>query len=252
MKGFQLFLHSVRQVFGNMGAAVRISGLLFLIQIAASLFLGGRGMMMTPEGMTRGAGAGMVLLLIVTLMTGLWIAVAWHRYILRVEEPASILPAFHGQALLAYLGYSLLIGVILIIPAALLGALAGMVFGALHAGGAALGIVGSLVATLIVLVPIILIALRLSPALPAAALGESLGIAGAWRSTDEATPDLLGLALIASVASFLIDLPLFVLMQAMPAAMLWAFATSWVKMMVGASILTTVYGHYVEKRALSV
>ncbi len=250
MKGFQLFLHSVKQVFGNMGAAVRISGLLFMVQIAASVFLGGAAMV--PGGAAgRGAEGYMILPLIVTLITGLWIAVAWHRYVLIVEEPTSIVPAFHGHQLLSYLGYSLLICLILIIPAVLLGALAGIIFKALYSMGAALGVVGSLIATLVILVPVMVIALRLSPVLPAAALGEGLGIRGAWASTEGAAPDFLSLALIAGLASFLIDLPLFAFMSLMPLAMLWAFLTSWVKMMVGASILTTVYGHYIQKRPLS-
>lgn len=247
MKGLQLFLHSVRQVFGNFGAAVRISGLLYLVQIVAAVLVRGVGMG-AAGGMGRGPGGGVLLLLAVTLVTGLWIAVAWHRYVLRVEEPTSIVPEFHGRQLLSYLGRSLLIGVILVVPAALLATLAGIVFKAFAPG---LGIGASFVASLIVLVPIILVTLRLSPMLPAAALGEKLGIRDAWTSTEGATTEFLGLALIASVASFLIDLPLFVLMNVVPVAMLWAFAAAWVKMMVGASVLTTVYGHYIEKRPLA-
>jgi len=34
-------------------------------------------------------------------------------------------------------------------------------------------------------------------------------------------------------------------------ALLWTLATGWVIMVVGVSILTTIYGHYVEGRALS-
>jgi hypothetical protein len=254
VKGWELFLHSVKQVFGNMGAAVRISGLLFLVQAVATVFLGRSAMTGGPDGMANGPAApsgALLLMLIVTLVTSLWIAVAWHRYILRVEEPGSIIPPFYGQRLLAYLGYSLLIGIIVVIPAALLGAFAGLILSAFHALGGGAMMVGTLLWLILVLVPIILLSLRLSPALPAAALGEPMGIKGAWAATEGAWPDLLVLAVIAGVASILIDLPALIGMGSGAFVVLWSLLAAWVKMMVGASVLTTVYGHYVEKRQLS-
>ncbi len=254
MKGWELFLHSVKQVFGNMGAAVRISGLLFLVQAVATVFLSRSALMVGPNDMANGPAAppgAMFLVLIVTLITGLWIAVAWHRYILRVEEPESIIPPFHGQRLLAYLGYSLLIGIIVVIPAALLGAFAGIVLSALHPLGGGAMMIGTLLWLVFVLVPIFLLSLRLSPALPAAALGEPMGIKGAWAATEGAWPDLLVLAVVAGLASIVIDLPALIGIGSMAFVMIWSLLTAWVKMMVGASILTTVYGHYVEKRQLS-
>lgn len=246
MKGYQIFLHSVKQVFGNFGAAVRISGLLFLAQVFATLFFGRAAMMSGMQGAMTMPRGGMLLLFIVTLITSLWIAVAWHRFILRVEEPKAIVPAFHGQRMLAYLGYSLLLMIVVAIPAVALGALGGAI---VSAGGQ--NLLTSLAAMLIVLVPVLLISLRLCPVLPAAALGEPLGLRGAWDATRGATVDFLVLAVVASVASFVVDLPMFLFMGFMPLAMGWALAAAWIKMLVGASILTTVYGHYVERRPLA-
>lgn len=246
MKGYQIFLHSVKQVFGNFGAAVRVSGVLFLVQAITTLGLDRYAMMARGQGGAAMPPGGLLLMLVlIALMvtTSLWIAVAWHRYILRVEEPSSILPAFHGKRLLAYLGTSLLIGIILIIPMVVLGGLAGMI--------AQAGTTAAVLGSLLTLVLIILITLRLCPALPAAALGEPLGLRGAWAATQGATPDFLVLALIAGVASLAIDLPIFLFMGAMPLAMGWSVATLWIKTMVGASILTTIYGHYVERRPLA-
>lgn len=246
MKGYQIFLHSVKQVFGNFGAAVRVSGVLFLVQAITTLGLDRYAMMARGQGGAAMPPGGLLLMLVLIVLmvtTSLWIAVAWHRYILRVEEPSSILPAFHGKRLLAYLGTSLLIGIILIIPMVVRGGLAGMIAQA----GTAAAVLGSL----LTLVLIILITLRLCPALPAAALGEPLGLRGAWAATQGATPDFLVLALIAGVASLAIDLPILLFMGAMPLAMGWSVATLWIKTMVGASILTTIYGHYVERRPLA-
>ncbi|MGL4281106.1 MAG: hypothetical protein ACRCS0_12115 [Albidovulum sp.] len=246
MKGYQIFLHSVKQVFGNFGAAVRISGLLFLVQVFATLFFGRTAMMSGMQDAMAMPNGGMLLLMLVTLITSLWIAVAWHRFILRVEEPQAILPAFHGQRILAYFGYSLLILIIAAIPAAVFGYLGATIVNALS-----YNILTSLIAMLIVLVPVLLITLRLCAVLPAAALGEPLGIAGAWNATSGATVDFLLLAVVATVASFLVDLPMILFMGIMPLAMAWGLASAWLKMMVSASILTTIYGHYVERRSLA-
>lgn len=245
MKGYQIFLHSVKQVLGNFGPAIRISGILFLVQMIVMFAVGRSGMAeaMHSAGTMEPRHAGLAFLMFfVTLVSSLWIAVAWHRYILRVEEPQSILPAFHGQRLLAYLGYSLLIGLIMIIPALLLSMVAGML-------ATAGGMIGILLGLLVMLVPIFLLTLRLCAALPAAALGESLGLRGAWDATRGATVDFLVLAIIAGVASFILDLPMMVL--GMPLAMGWGLISGWLKTMVGASILTTIYGHYVERRPLA-
>ncbi|HQU70553.1 MAG TPA: hypothetical protein PLI43_20485 [Albidovulum sp.] len=246
MKGYQIFLHSVKQVFGNFGAAVRISGLLFLVQVFATLFFGRAAVMPGMQDAMAMPRGGMLLLLAVTLVTSLWIAVAWHRFILRVEEPQAILPAFHGQRMLAYLGYSLLLIIIAAIPALVFSFLGAMMVNVLGNN-----IVTSLFAMLIVLVPVLLITLRLCPVLPAAALGEPLGLRGAWDATGGTTVDFLILAVVATVASFAVDLPMFLFMGAMPLAMGWALVTAWLKMMVSASILTTIYGHYVERRSLA-
>lgn len=246
VKGYQIFLHSVKQVFGNFGAAVRISGVLFLVQAIATFGLDRYAMAAQQQGapsIDMGGSLLAVLLTLVMLTTSLWIAVAWHRYILRVEQPVSILPAFHGRRLLAYFGYSLLIGIALFVPLLVLGFVAAMI-GQAGMGAAILG-------SLVVVVPAILLTLRFCAALPAAALGEPLGLRGAWEATTGATPDFLVLALIAGVASVAIDLPIFILFGFGPIAMAWGVASLWVKTMVGASILTTIYGHYVERRSLA-
>ena len=84
-----------------------------------------------------------------------------------------------------------------------------------------------------------------------AALGDSLSLGDAWGATNGAMGDLLVLAILAVLGSVLIDLPVLSLMNIMPLAMTWTFVTAWIKTMVGASILTTIYGHYVEGRPLA-
>lgn len=146
--------------------------------------------------------------------------------------------------MLAYLGYSILIGVALAVVVVVMAFLVSRV-------APVNGVLMALVSSLVVFVPAVLLALRLSPLLPAAALGDSLALGDAWGATNGATGDLLVLAFLAVLASVVIDLPIYSLMGVMPLAMTWTFITAWIKTMVGASILTTIYGHYVEGRSLA-
>ena len=57
MKGVQLFTHSIRQVLNNLGPALRISGVLYLVQIATSLLLGA-SMMIDSEASAAAIRAG--------------------------------------------------------------------------------------------------------------------------------------------------------------------------------------------------
>jgi hypothetical protein len=242
VKGVQLFLHSVKQVFGNLGAAIRISGLLFVIQLIVSLLV--IRYVLGTTGEPAGLFLVSIILLLFSLFVSLWIAVAWHRFVLRVERPGAFLPAFHGARMLAYLGYSIVIGVALAIVVMVLSFLVAQVA---PVNNAMVRLLGGLV----VFVPVFLLALRLSPLLPAAALGDGLSLGDAWGATKGATGDLLVLAFLAALASVVIDLPAFGLTGAMPLAMTWSLITAWIKTMVGASILTTIYGHYVEGRPLA-
>ncbi|MFD1807815.1 hypothetical protein ACFSHQ_05610 [Gemmobacter lanyuensis] len=50
MKAWQIFVHSIRQVFGNLPEALQISGLIYLAQMAASIAMGAApNLMGTPE-----------------------------------------------------------------------------------------------------------------------------------------------------------------------------------------------------------
>ena len=57
MKGVQIFTHSLRQVLNNLPAALRISGVLYLVQVAVSLAFG-RAMMSAGMGGMMGGGYG--------------------------------------------------------------------------------------------------------------------------------------------------------------------------------------------------
>ena len=254
MKGWQLFTHSARQVFGNLGAALRISAVLYLAQIAVAIIVGfnvfaGQAALQAQIDAGGFPWGGFAVTLLVSIISGLWIAVGWHRYVLLVEQPGAALPEFHGDRMLAYFGRTLLIVLIV----ALVGFVIGVCVGLLSAiaGTRVAGLSGVLYVAAI-FIPALVISFRLCGSLPSAALGAEAGIADAWRKTAGQTGAFLTLAVITTVLSFAIDSP--ALMIAAPASVasgVWLAITGWIKLMVGISILTTLYGHYIEGRELT-
>ena len=256
MKGWSLFVHSVRQVFGNLGAALRISGLLYLVQIAVSLVLG-VSLMGDDADLQAKAMAGefpwggLVVVVLVALISGLWIAVAWHRYVLLNEPQGTLIPTFRADRILSYLGHSLLLLVVLIPVGAVMGLVAGLLLTPLMMAGGEGGIGALFALGILVYLPMIVICYRLCVMLPAAALGQPMGVGAAWGKTKGASGDILVLAVISVAVAIVIGLPdIFVFAPGSVLSMAWNLITQWVVMMVGVSILTTIYGHYVEGRAL--
>lgn len=251
MKGLQIFRHSVRQVTGNLEGALRVSGVLYAVQVVIGLILG-FGMMagpaMGPGDMTAGLGIGALVVLLVAVVTGLWIAVGWHRYVLLNEKP-DLLPAFCQDRMLAYFLRSLALGLIILLPAIVWGMVVGVLF--MPFVGSGVGLVAVLLMSLIIQLPLIFLGLRLSAALPGQALGAESEVLAGWRATAHDNRALAELAVIIVAAIFVLNLiGLLVFGQSAVASLVWQVVTNWFVTMVGVSILTTLYGHYIEKRPL--
>lgn len=261
MKGIGILTHAIGMVLGHFGAAMRISGLLMALQFALVMGLGLQGMFLpTDPAQLRATGpgaalmpAGAWLLWLVQIFTALWIAVAWHRFILREEAPAGIVPPFRGPQMLRYLGVGLLFGLILLAAAIPLTLLAFMLVGpAALVATAGPGLWPLAVFLALVWLPLAFIACRLAPILPAAALGERLPLKEAWYRTGTAGFALVVLALASGLLYALASLPLAPLARSAPfLGFLWMFALHWASLLVGASVLTTLYGHFMEDRPLN-
>lgn len=252
MTGMSLFLHSVRQVFGNFNAAVQISIPAAVMMAIMYLMAPGLTTMMVDPSLVfadQSSNYLFVFLGMVALITGiLWTAVAWHRYILREEAPAA-LPAFHGSAMLNYLGWSIMLGVIMALVGMLIGGILGIVLGVLGFGLEAI----ARWAPILVIVPVTYLTYRLSLILPARALGDNLRLEQSWKATEAASNAILGLSVIALAVGIVVDLflmPLFVGRLGATAALVFFLLYQWVYMMVGISILSTLYGVCIENRTL--
>lgn len=144
--------------------------------------------------------------------------------------------------MLSYFFVILLLMVALALAGGVIGALAGLLFASVTPL--------FLVAVLAIAVAAIWTFYRLSPLLPAAALGESMGVKQAWEATSELSGSVLAAALLliffsflAAAAALLIMFQVSILIGVILIAVLqWAYT------MVGISILTTIYGVAVEGR----
>lgn len=253
---WQIFVHSVRQVFGNMEGALRVSGVLFVLQIIVTLTLG-RTLLMDQAALQKQMLEGSVnwpmyaLTMVILLLLGLWTAVGWHRYVLTNEQPA-LVPKLYLDRVMGYFGKSILIGLLLVPIAMVFGAFVGFILAPLFGNLiAAQPFLFGVIIGLLVYVPIGVIGMRLSAALPGVALAGGVSVFTGWRATVGQTTTILGVVLLSLIAFGILTAPTFLLFTpgSLP-AIVWQFATQWVQVMVGVSILTTLYGHYVEGRPL--
>ena len=120
----------------------------------------------------------------------------------------------------------------------------------LVAGGGEPGLLAGLVLIALVYLPVAWVGYRISPILPSAAMGKRMPLKEAWYATGTSGAAFVVLTVITVVAGYLVNAPA----QALPGILgvLWAFLANWASVLVGASILTTIYGHYVEGRQLDV
>lgn len=249
--GIELFVHSVRLVTSDWRNALRISGVLYLICAIPSVLIALIFPQPVDPSQIGAAAAGAILPNLVAgilyAVAFVWLAVAWHRYVLANEVPPGPIPEFNGPRLLTYFGYSLLIVVVLVG----IGIVMGIVSFA----------VGAILGPLLLVVPVFfyfvmtVIGYRLSPLLPAAALERRLLLGEAWSATSGASGAIAVLAIVSVLSAIAINLPAvafaFIGGIGPILVLLWTFVTGWIVMMVGVSILTTIYGHYVEGRPLA-
>lgn len=255
MKGAEIFVHAVRMVLINLGMALRISLSLMAVLLVVVLVLGTGGVMLGSAGLSQASGsyglAAAFVTAVLAVVIWLWIAVAWHRFVLREEAPGGFLPPFNGSAIASYFVAAILFGLVLIVVALPLSLVVGLIAGPiLFSAGGQPGLAAGFIVFLLIYLPVTYVGYRISPILPSAALGERMALKEAWYATGTAGMDFIVLAVISVLASYVLSLPLALIGG--PAAVIWGFVVNWTSVMVGASILTTIYGHYVEGRALNV
>lgn len=240
MLGWQIFTHSVRLVWANRGIALRISVVLYVISAVFQVMT--QSLAVGPDE-AQGSGSGLLdfVLAAASLIISLWIAVAWHRYILLEEVPQGFLPKWHGDRMAAYFGRSIvimliMIGVIVTASTPLIMGISGVLAGAVLA----LGIIFA-----------VFVFYRLCPILPSAAMGKPLTLSEAWAATTGTTGTIMVLLICMFACIVLMIVPGSVLGAISPVlGIVYLIVAQWFFMMFGISIFTTFYGYFVEKREL--
>ena len=160
------------------------------------------------------------------------------------QERLSIVLEWQGGRMLGYLGRSLLIGIIVVLAVAaasiplmmLMAVMPGVVQSFLPFAMVALGSV---------------IIFRLGVMLPAGTIDRKLTLRQAWQATSGQTDTILVLALVAAGAAVVVQIP--TLVSGDPGSLIslvYSIAVNWFVTMIGVSMLTTLYGHFVEGRAI--
>ncbi|WP_299950123.1 hypothetical protein [uncultured Ruegeria sp.] len=255
MLGWQIFVHSVRMVFGNLKQVLQITvgpaviatavivGLVLALGIPLETFDE------SVEGLPPGVSAVsffifICVLLVVIFITMFWIAVSWHRFILLEEYPTGILPTFRFDRILAYFGRILMLGILVMIayiPMVL-------VFAVLGEGLAGISVILMIIYTIF----LVICFYRLSIILPAAAIGNPISLSEAWNNTTGVGGSILLLLVVAFLFQVLVQL-VFTMLAIIPVlgVLLTVFLGTLVLPMISVSIFTTMYGVFVEKRALT-
>ncbi|MGL4319510.1 MAG: hypothetical protein ACRCS3_01475 [Paracoccaceae bacterium] len=227
-----------------------------MLQIIVTITIG-QAVLMNPVELEKGLQSGTVnlgnyvLTMLLLLLFSLWIAVGWHRYVLKNERPEFV-PRLYMDRMLGYLGHSILIGLLVLPIVLLLGLLMTLAFGPLFleqiqanpfASAAMFG--------MLLYVPVGTVAMRLSSALPGVAMEPGVSVFAGWRATAGQTWPVMGVVVLSVFGALLLNLPnvLFFAPTSVP-GLVWHFVSQWVTVMVGVSILTTFYGHFVEGRPL--
>lgn len=256
MKAWYIFAHSVRQLFGNLKSALAMSVPLLLLVLGVSLyvyrdmlFMDNAAVMeeaLGTENLLIDAASGTALGLL-QMFISVWIAVGWHRFVLLNEE-TGFLPRFRGGRMAAYVGKSLIIGLIIMIP---LGAIMLLLLSMFSSALSPANFFMITVFGLLFFVPAISLSMRLGIALPAMALGEPTSLRQIWRATEGEVTTFVGLTVIFLILGFFQEfLQAFIADSWIITAIIWRFACDWFALMLGLSVLTTLYGHYIQRRDL--
>jgi hypothetical protein len=251
MLGWKLFLRAATLIVDNVAAAIRLSALPYGIVAALGLWIAatwpefiGTGMAgFDPDTPPPSDFAGAtVLSLLATLLASMWIAVAWHRYILLAEGGERWVAPFDLQLVLGYLGRSILlglaVGVVMLALATAVGVLLLPLFGL-----AAQPLVGA-----VALFTAMILFYRLGVILPAGAIGRRMTFADAWRSTEGHSGTAIVLSLVTVGFTLLLQVPTMIDGTSGMITAIYQIVVQWIGLILGVGTLTALYGVVVEGR----
>ncbi len=248
MLAVQIILHSIRLILRNWRSLLQIFAVpLALLIISAIVGQNYMREMMEQSRPASQISVGPVMLgNLAAVLAFLWAAVAWHRFVLLNERPAP-LPPVRPMRILAYLGYTLLIALMLaalLFPAMFL-------VGAIASGSP----LSARVILLVFLTAASTLALRLAVALPGVAIGEPqplqralVATSGTWGTL--ALIVIVGIVVENLLGTLLVQLALKLGSEGATTMAVIAGLRDGLGTMLSLSVLTTLHGYYVQGRSL--
>ena len=248
MTGLKVIAHALRMVWRNRYEAIQIGLLPVALMIAASAVLRmhegplwSMAHAQSFEQVVLGAFASeeAFMLMLVWVFATIWFFVNWHRLILLGEYPKGWLPRLHRNEAIAYL----------IASARLFGLGAVVLFVLIFVTG----VLGEALFNLFIfgVFALAFLLYRVSPVLPAAALGQKMGFGAALLATQGASLTILLVMAFRYASSRLLDTAVAGAADINGGLGLGVFMVlTFVLSLINVSILTTIYGHWVEGRPL--
>lgn len=241
MLGWQIFKHAILMIVRNISDIFKLAALPFLIAAAVYVLMifwaFGR-----VDPIANDAPPQFIFSILIGFVAfgfcGLWFVVSWHRFVLLEELPRGWLNMPKAQ-LLGYLWAVIKLTLILV---------AGMIPVAIVAfifSGAP--IVMSVVFFLAACV-LGYLAVRISLILPAAAVGSKLTISDALNETEGHLGDFVILLLCFLVLGLLMQVVVFVMSFVPILGVLAGIAVQLFSSLLNVSVMTTLYGYFIEKR----
>ena len=242
--GYRMLQHVVRQVFGNLGQAARLTLLLTAGPMLVLIYLSAQTVP-GPGGVPQPDNPGLMLVfLLVNLVTTAWAAVGWHRYVLREEYGTGIVPQWRGQNIRSYIGRLIVLSLVLIAVAivfllflvAIMAVSQSPTMAWFLSLGAMIGFSWLIV--------------RLGLTLPAAALGERLSLRESWAETRPVSTDILVPVVVLALAISIVSGAVTAVFGTALVGLVLSALVYWVQILLNLSLMTTVYGMQIEGRAL--
>lgn len=260
---FQIFRHAFQIIFGNFGQALRVSIGPYLILIVAGFtaywMSGLQDMSFPAVGQSSQSSEtflmplffASIFILICALFVFGWVAVAWHRFIL-LEEYVTTLPALKDRPIWAYVGrsvlYILLFALLLMPVLFVISTIFGPTLGSDFSNSSNLAFDAL---SMILTAVFTYLWFRVSLSLPAIAVGKPITMGAAWTASSGVSSTIFGVAFMLMAINGITGIFVSLVGGAVP---LLGFALNvavqWLTLMLGISILTTFYGHLIEKRPL--
>lgn len=235
---WRILMHAFKMIFSNWQEAIKLSFVPFALVVVLSfglIYLAQSNPFVVSEWIVWGV-------MLVSVICSAWIAVNWHRFVLLEEYPKAV-PSFPTKIVLGYLWQSIKVGAPLIVA----------VFAALLVTAALnfmLPIAVSIIFMMLVIFIGVLFAMRLGITLPAASLGQKLTLKEALQKTDHLNGAIIGIVFLMLAVNVLATMVMtnLVVLPVIGVAIYIVF--QWFSLLLGASLLTTLYGIAVEGREL--